>query len=569
MKKSYKLIGAVLAAAMLLSFTACIKKEEKRSSRKRTNKETTEETTEEPDETATAETTKATEVTETTETTEVIPEDKIPGEDLNLLIDVPAENCTIAIPDEKRPEYKMNLTLDEEECTIGGHVEYTFTNYSKDDWDKLCFRDYSSIFTDENKKLFNNIDPQGGITEITNITDHRNNIEMDYSRDTDVSVVWVELDDVLKPGDEMTISYDFVAKIPKLQDRYGYSDRNKVYNITNFYPIMAVYDDNGWSHEAFYSLGECFYSVVCDYEVDLTVPCDMTVLSTGVEKGESKKDDQKTISYEAICVRDFVFSASNEFYITEGNYNNTCIRVACSFEPDEENTVGNHALKCAIDSLAAFGTALGEYPYPDLEVVLSPIDAGGMEYPNLVLISYWPASGESEEDLEMMLDTVIAHEIGHQWFMGIVGNNSGLEPWLDESLASYTEDIYDHYVGNDNKEDDYDNWFMYNYLLSDDNIKYMKENGLIPINKPYYDFDHDMAYVMAVYSTGKDFYMLMCDTIGRDQMYAVLREYIQRTAFTNSTEDILFDTIFDCVGTDNKSLNKYLELFFDIDISES
>ena len=92
---------------------------------------------------------------------------------------------------------------------------------------------------------------------------------------------------------------------------------------------------------------------------------------------------------------------------------------------------------------------------------------------------------------------------------------------------------------------------------------------MIPINKPYYDFDHDMAYVMAVYSTGKDFYMLMCDTIGRDQMYAVLREYIQRTAFTNSTEDILFDTIFDCVGTDNKSLNKYLELFFDIDISES
>lgn len=580
MKKSCRIIGAILAASMLLSATACQKTEEKKSRRKsdkdkkrteqteepeeteETTAEVTEETTEETTEaTTTEETTEATTEATTAETTEDIPV----ASDLDLLIDVPATNCKIKIPDEKRPQYKMDLTLDTEEQTIGGHVEYTFTNYSKDNWDKLCFRDYSSLFTSDNKDMFM-MNPQGDLTEIKNITDHRYGIEIDYTRDTDVSVVWVDLDGDLKPGEEMTISYDFVAKIPAMADRYGYTA--SVYNITNFYPIMAMYDDDGgWSHEAFYTLGECFYSVVSDYDVDLTVPENMIVLSTGVEKDESKKDGQKTISYEATCVRDFVFSASNSFTITEGDYKDTHIRIAYKGTGDPEDLTGTHALKCATDSLAVFGEAFGEYPYPDLEVILAPIDAGGMEYPNLVQISYDYVPGLSEDDLEDALDIVIAHEIGHQWFMGIVGSNSGNEPWLDESLASFTEFVYEKYANPTIASHELQDVAF--YITSDDIKEYEESSGVTPINKPYYDFKTDIAYIEAAYSTGKCFYMHMCNIIGYEEMLGILREYVHRTAFTNATEDDLFDTIYDCIGTDNEKANEFIDQIFDYEMPNS
>ena len=547
MNKNIRIVALCLAASMMISLAACRPQGQETTA-------TSETTTE-----ATTTTSAASETTKESETSAT-------SDDNGL----PLKGCKIEFkPEDQRYHYDMDLKLDTSRKTIGGHVVFDFYNDSAADWDKLCLRDYPSLYKNPKNVGYDaGVKTHGEITEITNITDGRNNGKIEMTRDEDVSVVWLPLATALKPGEKMTLSYDFVATIPTVADRYGYQDG--VYNVTNFYPILAEYTADGWSHAGFSSVGECFYSEISDYDVRLTVPEDMVVLSTGLENGENKRSDSKTITIHADCVRDFVFSCSEDFEVVEGDYKDTHIRVAYTEEdyPEYYGKTAEVYLKASIDSLRIFGEAFGEYPYKDLEVIIAPIAAGGMEYPNLIIItkdSYAAEEDEESQDqiIQLEADNVVSHEIGHQWFMGIVGSNSGMQPWLDESFASYTEYVYDVGVYPD-KSDNERLPITFKDDSSDEEWKAnMTESGYIPINRPYYDFDNQFVYITAVYSMGKDLLIDMEKAVGREDFYAIIREYVQENAFRNADQSDFFRVLYKYAGTDNKELNsltfKYLD----------
>lgn len=471
-------------------------------------------------------------------------------------------------PRDQRYHYDMELKFDTAAKTIGGHVVFDFYNDSEEAWDKLCLRDYSSLYKDpENVGYDAGVKTNGAVTEISNIIDGRNNAAIEMTRDQAVSVVWLPLASALNPGEKMTLSYDFVAAIPSVADRYGYQDG--VYNVTNFYPILAEYTKDGWSHERFYSAGECFFSEISDYDVRLTVPEEMVILSTGLEKGETKDSGSKTITIHADCVRDFVFCGSEDFVTVEGDYEDTHIRVAYTEEdhPAEYKRMADESLRASVESLKAFNSAFGIYPYEDLEVILAPIDAGGMEYPNLVIICKDYPVDSSEEDIESYIvsrvETVVSHEIGHQWFMGIVGSNSGLQPWLDESFASYTEYVYScsaHPDWNDDLRrvanfDDYE---------SDEEFRRsMAETGYVPINRSFYDFPNRSVYTAGVYFFGKEMMIDMEDALGREEFYKIIRDYVKQYAFKNADQTDFFKVLYEHAGTDNKKLNSVTYRYLD------
>ncbi len=557
MKKPIRILGLILTVAMLLPATACKKTSETTTT---TTRETTKITQQE---TTTEATASETETSETTETTA----EPIETEVLNLKAPVAAKGCKIELKkQEDRYHYDMDLTLDSENRTIGGHVDMTFFNDSEADWDKLCLRDYSSLFIDAKTAGYDGaVETHGATTKIENITDGRSNEKIEMTRDDDVSVVWLPLSQKLAPGEKMTLSYDFVATIPTVADRYGYQDG--VFCVTNFYPILAEYTKDGWSHEKFYNCGECFFSEISDYDVKLTVSEKVLPLTTGLETGEETKDGKKTVSYHAECVRDFVFCASEKFTVLEGDYKDVHIRVAYVEEtPDFDKKMADKSLEAAIDSLKIFGEAFGEYPYKDLEVILAPIDAGGMEYPNLVIITKVLPEGIGN-DTEYMNDyinhvgdTIVSHEIGHQWFMGIVGSNSGMQPWLDESFASYTEYVYDvaKYPDKEIRMP-----VTYSIDMPDSQWKDMlKQNGVTPINRSFYEFSDDMTFVSAVYNNGKIVLMDMSKILGFDEVNGIIREYIQRNAFTNADQMDFFEVLYELAGTDNAKLNEVIETYF-------
>lgn len=560
MRKMKRMVSILMIVTMLLSLAACGKKDEGSSEdgKKRTQAETVTPTgtQAEPTETPTPEPT-------ATPTPTAVP----------TVAPWPEAGCKIDLPTRELYHYDMDLTLNPEKKTIGGHVVFEFYNDTEDIWDKLCFRDYPSLFTNpkavgyEDDRVIN-----GAMTEISGIIDGRDGSSVSFSREEDVSVLWMNIKTPLAPGEKMTLTYDFTATIPHVGDRYGYWE--DVYCITNFYPILAEYDRDGWAKSPFYGCGECFYSEVMNYDVRITVPKDFLIASTGTESGKKENGENVTFSFDAPYVRDFVFCASNTFSVQETTHNGVHVNMMYPKSYDElEYMAGavESTLKCAGDSLAAFGEALGQYPYKELDIVISPLEAGGMEYPNLIIITdnlLQPVGvlSEDESQIEMsygMLDDCVAHEIGHQWFMGIVGSNSGEQPWQDESLTSYLEIVYAEYLG---KTD----WVRRRYgaqlfdFSDPTRIRSSIEGERIPINNAHYEYENDTHYIGSVYDAGRVIFFQMEEILGHDEFMAILREYVRRNAFKNAMPEDFFTVLYERAGKDNAKLNALLDNCFDL-----
>ncbi len=485
----------------------------------------------------------------------------------------PPENCEIAFPTGKLYHYDMELALNAEAHTVGGHVVFDFFNDTDEPWDKLCLRDYSSVFTDEVAAGYDRgTEIEGGLTEILNVTDSRDNSVLACEREEDPSVVWLQLTKPLAPGEEMTLTYDFTAKIPYVADRYGYYDN--VFNVSNFYPILAEYDANGWSHERYIAVGECFYSEVADYDVRITVPAGFKVATSGTDVSKSENESSITYTYKAPCVRAFVFCASDRFKVMDATYDGVHVNILYHEDMDELDYMADAvkaSFNAARDSLAAFGKAFGRYPYEELDIVIAPIDAGGMEYPNLIIISDAECSPTYTGDnwdipVYEMAETCVAHEIGHQWFMGIVGSNSGIEPWLDESLASYTEIVYYEYCNTvlgmeDHLIREY-NSREYMDLCDPRTANMINEYHYFPLTQSYYDYPSDNTYIQAIYGMGPMALYQMAEILGYDELLGVIREYVRRNAFTNADTEDFFEVLTEYAGTANADLNNLLANVF-------
>lgn len=466
----------------------------------------------------------------------------------------------------------MDLKLDTDKKTVVGHVVFTFWNDSTDVWDKLCMRDYSSLFTDGKTVGYDpkEVKADAAMTEITGILDGRDGSALTFERDTDVSVLWLALSKPLAPNEKMTLTYDFTAKIPNLADRYGYYDG--IYNVTSFYPVLAEYVNGAWSHEKFVISGECFYSEIADFDVRITVPEGFLVASSGTESSKQTVDGTTTYTLKAPCVRSFVFCASDCFATADGTYDGVRINVYYNGKnppADKMDECVKVTLQCAKDSLEAFGQAFGRYPYEELDIIYAPIAAGGMEYPNLIIITSEycePIERGPEEDPKLSyegMEICVAHEIGHQWFMGIVGSNSGLEPWMDESLTSYTERVYEDYVGFDNglvlPMDQYAAEILRETLLDS-----WIDAGHLPLNRSCYEYAKEYQYIASIYETGRRAFKLLEDSVGTETWYGILREYVRRNAFKNATAKDFLDVFYEAVPEDNTEAYMIVGKIFDL-----
>lgn len=513
-------------------------------------------------------------------------------------------NCDIALADRELYHYDMKLSLDAESKTVSGHVKFDFYNDSDDVWDTLCFRDYPSMFTmPEKVGVEKDLQIGGALTEIKNIIDGRDQSELTYERADDVSVIWIKPEKPLQPNEKMTLEYDFVTAIPEVGDRFGAAAG--IYNLTNFYPILAEYADGKWSQNAFFSTGECFCSEVADYDVTITAPKDFIIASTGTESGKKEDGDTVTYTFDAPCVRDFVFSASAKFVKETRVFGDVTVNVlyrdavgetltsrapgktAAIDEPrpdesevDEINLLDysqsvQAAFEAAESSLAAFGYAFGKYPYEELDIILCPLAAGGMEYPNLIQVSedycrQIAMCTEGEEFLaKFTLDEFkgcVAHEIGHQWFMGIVGSDSGMQPWLDESMASYTEYVFADYLYEVENDTEYATLSLLTKPkgdFSDSAItNVLVEEGTLPIDSSYYDYEDSDHYIISVYGNGQRVLRQMEEILGREEFYSVIREYVGTHAFTNAKPEDFFEVLYKHAGTDNEELNALIENCF-------
>jgi hypothetical protein len=205
--------------------------------------------------------------------------------------------------------------------------------------------------------------------------------------------------------------------------------------VGQWFPKLARLEPDGrWAHFPFSHLGE-FYADFGTYDVTLDVPEDHVVGATGSRVEETHAGARTVVRYVQPDVHDFAWTSWNGYHEALATCRGVAIR---ALYPAGSRDVAEREIASARFALSHFAERYGPYPYPVLTIVHPPDDAseaGGMEYPTLITTggyAYAPAGVRYVEN-------VTVHELGHQYFYGLVATNESALPVLDEGLATYAE----------------------------------------------------------------------------------------------------------------------------------
>ncbi|MEU5278025.1 M1 family metallopeptidase [Streptomyces asoensis] len=237
----------------------------------------------------------------------------------------------------------------------------------------------------------------------------------------DCTALRISLPRPLARGERTSVAFDVSLTVPGRNARFGREGAFRF--LGNALPVLAVHDAEGWHLDPYVAVGESFYALTSDFRVRLDHPSALKVPATGLTRTRPGRPGRTVTLSVAHRVRDFAWAAGP--FRTAAQTTPGGVRVRSYWAPgtSAEGVRLNRA-----DGVAAvdrFGREFGRYPYGELDLVMTPGFGGGMEYPGLVLL------GTTEEG------SAVVHEVAHQWWYGIVGNDEYAAPWLDESFAQY------------------------------------------------------------------------------------------------------------------------------------
>jgi tartrate-resistant acid phosphatase type 5 len=255
----------------------------------------------------------------------------------------------------------------------------------------------------------------------------------------DDTVLRLEIPTVLEPGDCARVEFDFRGRAARDFTGGGYGIHTRTgstLTLSGWYPHLAVHDERGWSLHPVSAIGDSVFSDMAFYSVQINVDQDLVLAATGVEV--DRKPEDGTYSYHFVSgpKRDFFIAMSPDYLVQTQIVQETLIN--SYYLPGHEEK-GLEALEFGAASLEAFNNLFGRYPYRELDLVEAPlIYAAGVEFPGIVLlISRMFAPGDSGP-----FEVLLAHEVGHQWWYNLVGNDVFEYPWMDEALTTYSSALY-------------------------------------------------------------------------------------------------------------------------------
>lgn len=210
-----------------------------------------------------------------------------------------------------------------------------------------------------------------------------------------------------------------------------------ILSLPGFFPTLAVQQNGQWVLDVPPPHGDVLFNEAALYQLDLTLPNRLVVASGAVPLNViDNPDGSRTWQLTGGPLRDLTVIAGPFQAISANAAGAT---VTSYYLPGQE-TAARAVLGHAAASLRLYSDTFGPYPYTKLDVVAAPLGNRGMEYSGLVLIG----DGLYRDPREF-LTFLVAHEVAHQWWYGVVGNNPYRYPWLDEGLTEYS--AFDYYRG--------------------------------------------------------------------------------------------------------------------------
>jgi len=351
----------------------------------------------------------------------------------------------------KVASYVIEAKFDGERHRIAGQETIHFVNRSNAALNELWFHLYLNAFKND-KTLFLRSPFGAGrsgdkakeygyvdVKQLTIIGGDGQDLWLNRDRHSpddpeDETDLRVPLPSPLAPGQALDLSLEFEDQLPELVERTGFV--GSFHFVGQWFPKLARLEPSGaFAHFAFHAQSE-FYADFGDYDVTLDVPSTFRVGATGSRVRESEAKGRTRLGYHAENVHDFAWSAWDRFEERSERIAGTQVRV---LYPPKQTANAEAELASVRFALPHFNARYGAYPYPTLTLVHPPeaaANAGGMEYPTLITTGgpWYSTLGGGH-----FIDVVTTHELGHQWFYGLLASNEHAEPFLDEGFNSYAE----------------------------------------------------------------------------------------------------------------------------------
>jgi len=374
------------------------------------------------------------------------------------------------------------------------------------------------------------------------------------------SVLTVPFHGPLAEGGTTVIELGFAAFLPTdSTDHYGifgYGSETGTWALAHWYPVIAGRDpDRGWMLDPPSTNGDPIFSGTALYDVTMAIPQGWEVATTGIEYGETDAAGPGMTSrrFASGPVRDFTIVADEEFELVTEELDG--ITVNSWFNPGDDR-VGEAVLQYAVQSLDLFDELLSPYPYRELD--LMPVDmhgAAGCEFPGLIYMGLDYYTRQTDLATPNALDFTVAHEVVHQWFYGLVGNNQYADAFIDEGLTNYlSAQVYFERVYGDAAADR-----IMNTQIRSPFERIVDGGGDVVVDQPTDAFASGRDYVFAAYTKAPLGFEAIRLEIGDEAFLRALRDYVAEFTFdvaapsdlleafeTASDEDLqdLWDTWF-------------------------
>lgn len=409
-----------------------------------------------------------------------------------------------------RSVYHLMVNIAKDYLSMTVKEEVLYTNHEDSTLDKIVLRMYPAIFG-------------------AKVTYHRflvDGVEAQPVVRSNESVIEFPLKDGLKVGTSIVLSIDLELQMPSDPSGnyqvFGFVDN--LLTLAHFYPIIAVYDADGWHDETPPSYGDVVYSDTSYYLVEVTLPGDAVLVSSGISKEQQRTDDRQTVFLAGGPMRDFFIAAGSGLEKISRQVGDTTVN---SYANHEVLDGSRKALDTAAEAIRIFDEKIGSYPYTEFDVLATSTTALGVEYPGVTVINrtiYQPDEKTGGASNSIYLESTVAHEVGHQWFYNVVGDDQVNQPWLDESLAQYITGLYfaDRY-SDQAAEGFKDSWYSrwQGVKLQD-----------IPIGLPVKDYD-PKTYGAIVYGRGPIFLTTLHDDMGAAVFDQFLKDYYRQNMWEN------------------------------------
>ena len=441
--------------------------------------------------------------------------------------------------------YDIDVDFNHQNHQFNLTEKITYYNNSPDNLNKVFFHLYYNAFqpgsmmdvrsrtiADPDSRVLDRIQKLSkdeiGFQKINSVVDGNNKNLIFNEQGTILEVI---LDKPLNPGKKLKLTISCRSQIPLQIRRTGrYNKENVAYSMTQWYPKMCEYDDEGWHSNPY--IGREFHGVWGDFDVTINIDSSFVLGGTGIiqnpneigygyenEKFKTKKyyGNKLKWHFKAEKVHDFAWAGDPFFIHEKTNLDNGTVLHFLHKDDSLNNNwklLQPYAKKC----FEYMNKNYGEYPYKQYSIIQG--GDGGMEYPMCTLIT-------AEGSLKGLI-SVTVHESIHSWFQGILGTNESKYEWMDEGFCSYAQYEVLNYLYDKN---------VLNPLLRQYKSYYRLANSEFqePLSTHSDFYNLNYVYGVNAYSKGSVFLNQLGYIIGSEKLKSGMKKYFNQWKFKHPT----------------------------------